>query len=445
MEYFLKSILSLKSMIKNILWLVLMSFSLLINGQVVYIEGDVRSIDNKPIEGAHIKVQYKNIVAVSDVKGKFNLKLRTNNKLYLTISHVKYATKYVELTKLSDTIGININLKEKIEQINQVIISGKNKPDTVYVSTVLSVEDFEFFNDKLILLAYGKRLGKDAKLYLTDNNQEIIYEHFIPDKPIELYSDYLGNINLVCKNSIYRVEPSNTKLQLYKIPLEDFYQLIKPCIDTLEGNILFSDILKKFPRFKYYSFNPNKDNNPKLIKEVVHDEMDWQYRFEYYNLTNAEKQFAKRLAKQIQGYDEHDVAAAMTGFTNDFFYDPIYAPLFILNDTINIFDHYKNKIFKFINDSQLVGAVDISYHKGKKNKWKKQLIIDEENGSIFALFLKNGYYLLKKIDKQKGKTLTSKKIFYKYAEKIKIKNGYVYYTYKPNESLHKKFLYKEKL
>jgi hypothetical protein len=36
-------------------------------------------------------------------------------------------------------------------------------------------------------------------------------------------------------------------------------------------------------------------------------------------------------------------------------------------------------------------------------------------------------------------------LYYKYPEKLKVKNGYAYYIYRPFESLQNKYLYREKL
>jgi hypothetical protein len=212
----------------------------------------------------------------------------------------------------------------------------------------------------------------------------------------------------------------------------------------LESSILFSDFLTQFPRFKYYAFNP-EDTSIAVIKEVIHKDMDWKYNFEYEFLCNADKQFAKRMAKRIKGYDRYDVAASMTGFSNGFLYETVYAPLFVINDTINIFDHSESKIWKFIEDTIDVGEVSFNYHKPKKKStWKRRLIMDEVNGKIYAVFLKNGYYYLKEIALNSGRIVAERKLTYQYVSKLKMKDGYIFYTYKPKQTLQKKFLYKER-
>ncbi len=397
------------------------------------------------IENVHIKLLQKNIITKSDEKGNYHISFYKTKLVTLVFSHTSYEVDYEPINTLKDTLILAIKLKRKIIELPEFTSNDKNAPVPVFRSAKISIEDYEFYQDKFLFLVYGKRLDKDSEIYLVDEKENILSKHFVPGEPVELYTDYLGHINLICKTAIYRVEVQKDKIAIYELPMDDFNKLIKPVVDTLKGSIIFSDFLKQFPKFKYYVFNP-VDTSVSIIKEVIHKDMDWQYGFEYYNLNNADKQFAKRMVKRLKGYDKFDVAAAMTGFTNSFLYEPVYAPLFVINDTIHIFDHYENKIWKFIKDTIEVDSVAINYHHpAKKSEWKNQLIMDEINGKIYGLFLRNGYYYLKEINNITGEIVAEKKLFYQYVSKLKIKDGFVYYTYKPAQTLQKKFLYKEKV
>lgn len=395
------------------------------------------------IENVHVKVNQRNIVTKSNTKGIYKIILQKRKRITLVFSHISYHLDYEPVDTKKDTVILNVRLKKKIASLPEFNVGEEGKPIAVFRSTKINIADYEFYEDKFLFLVYGKRLNKDSEIYLVDEKETIISKHFVPSEPVELYTDYLGNVNLICKRAIYRVGVQNDKVSIYELPMEEFNQLIKPIVDTLEGSIIFSDFLRQFPRFKYYAFNP-EDTSISVIKEVIHKDMDWKYNFEYHFLSNAEKQFAKRMAKRLKGYDKFDVAASMTGFSNDFLYETVYAPLFVINDTINIFDHYENKIWKFVEDTVAAGDVPFNYHKPKKkSSWKRQLIMDEVNGKIYAVFLINGYYYLKEINSSTGKVIEEKKLTFQYVSKLKIKNGYIYYTYKPRQTLQKKFLYKE--
>lgn len=431
-------------MIKNILLFISFMFcvSIMSAQDYSYVIGKVADFKSKElIENVHIKVHQRNIIVKTNQTGEFKIRFPKKKRNILVFSHTSYQTHYHPINSEKDTIHLVIDLKEKIEVLPEFVYS--EKPQVVFKSGKISIADYEFYEDRFLFLAYGKRLNKDSELYLVDKNENIVSKHFVPGEPVELYCDYMGNVNLICKNAIYRVGVNKDKISIYELPLDDFNQLIKPIVDTLDGTILFSDFLEQFPRFRYYAFNP-EDTSVTVIKELVNKDMDWRYNFEYEFLSNADKQFAKRMAKRIKGYDEYDVAAHMTGFANSFLYEEVYAPMFVINDTINIFDHDESLIWKFIDDTVQIDSVPFSYHKPKrKNEWKRELIMDEVTGEIYGVFLKNGYYYLKKINSATGEVVSEKKLFYQYAEKLKVKDGFVYYTYKPSRSLTKKFLYKE--
>ncbi len=402
---------------------------------------DAKSKQN--IESVHVKVNQRNIVVKSDQNGNYLIRFDKKKRAILVFSHTSYEINYQPVTSSNDTIYLSVKLKEKIAVLPEFNFDENTDPIPVFKSVKISIADYEFYEDKYLFLAYGKRLNKDSEIYLVDQNEAILSKHFIPGEPVELYTDYMGNVNLICKKAIYRIGVQDDKVSIYELPLDNFNQLIKPIVDTLEGSIYFSDFLYQFPRFKYYSFSL-EDTTVSVIKEIVHTDMDWRYSFEYHFLSNADKQFAKRMAKRLKGFDKYDVAAHMTGFSNSFLYEEVYAPMFVINDTINIFDHSEATIWKFVEDTIQVDSIAFTYHEPKKkSEWKRQLIMDEVNGKVYGVFLRNGYYYLKEINSSNGKVANEKKLHYQYVEQLKIKDDFVFYIYKEKGSLTKKFLYKE--
>ena len=69
--------------------------------------------------------------------------------------------------------------------------------------------------------------------------------------------------------------------------------------------------------------------------------------------------------------------------------------------------------------------------------------MDIDNGKVYALFRKNGYYNLKRINLSTGSIESSFKLNFPYVDNIKVKDDYVYYIYRPFESLQQRFIYRE--
>ncbi len=154
---------------------------------------------------------------------------------------------------------------------------------------------------------------------------------------------------------------------------------------------------------------------------------------------------ARRLADYYKT-DVHIVAALMSGFTQSMFYEPLYAPLFIINDTICIFNHHNDYLYHYGKDNNLLDSVKINYHHPKNwREWKKKLFVDEAQNKVYAFFSKDEHHYIKQIDFRTGQAVLTYKLKNHSAEKLKIKDGYVYYVYRPFGSMQERYLYREKI
>lgn len=340
-------------------------------------------------------------------------------------------------------VSIEISVfAQKTYDLGTVTVTSKKVADTVFGSTKFSVADFEFYKeDKLVLLTFEKSLEK-AKVMLVDKSQKVLSTFVLPDEANRLYKDYLGKINVICNNHIYQVTIQNNVILLGELPSDEYIAHIMPCIDTVQKNIYFSNYQRDYPEFTYYAYN-SADSSYAALKTVTDQEQLKGYNMEYYFLKPKDRLYARKLANYY-GVDFHRVAATMSGLTSSVYYSPLYAPLFVLKDTICVFDHYSNAILKYDKEHQLLDSIVIDYHHPKSwREWKHKIIIDKETNSAYALYQKNGFYYLKQINLYSGKIIASYKLTNQYVDQIKVKNGYVYYVYRPFESLQEQFIYKE--
>lgn len=166
------------------------------------------------------------------------------------------------------------------------------------------------------------------------------------------------------------------------------------------------------------------------------------YRAEYKYAPQKQKLWAFR--QELRTGIDKEIWIGASNFTQSLYYEPLYAPLFINNDTVLIFDHYSDYLIKLDLDFNKLDSIPINYHKSKQKKyWEQPLLKDKEEKKLYGLFLRDGYYYLRPINLNDGSTLISFKLRYKYVENVKVENGYVYYIYRPFESSQKKFLYRE--
>lgn len=415
--------------------------------QTITITGKVKdSNTNKPLSYVAVLIQNSNYGTNTLKDGSFNISIPTKKHISVLFKLLGYASRVKEydLNEGQDSLFVSVNLSQSYSSLDTFTVYAKLKPDTLVGSPKYSIYDFDFYEDKYILLTAEKTLEK-AELKLADVNGKIITSYTVPKEggeAKEFYHDYMGYTNLVCKNYIYRINMYHDRFVLIPLAIEDVNAFIKPIIDTINGKIIFSDYWKDYPMFNYFSFN-EADSIKAQLHTVEDKEMMHAYNFEYYSLMPKEKLAARRLAMEYKT-DKHIVASLMSGFTKSMFYEPLYAPLYVIKDTISVFDHYKNHLFHLDKNGHKIDSIPINYNHPKNWKeWKNKMLKDDINNLVYAVYDKNGHKYIKQISTQTGKDLGKYSLQFHSADKIKIHDGYVYYIYRPYESTQEKFFYRE--
>ena len=73
------------------------------------------------------------------------------------------------------------------------------------------------------------------------------------------------------------------------------------------------------------------------------------------------------------------------------------------------------------------------------------MLKDDVENEIYAVYDKNGHKYIKLIDHHNGKDKGKYKLIFHSADKVKVRDGYIYYVYRPFESVREKFLYRERI
>lgn len=412
------------------------------------IYGEIVNSQDKPVQGALIQILNSNYNTLSDAKGAFKITLPHKQHVSILVKHTSYVSKVKELdvndTAESAVINFRLTFKEII--LDSVAVKPKLKPDTIAYSGKYSIYDFDFYEDKYILLTAANKLDK-AEIKLADNNGKILSTTKIPEGSglaKELFHDYMGYTNIICENAIYRVIVYNNAFIIFSLNAKDFNSFVKPIIDTINNKLIFSDYWKEYPAFNYYSYDEKEKSKDKIISITNADLMSI-YNMEYYYMKPRQRLEAREVA-DAYNVDKTVAAAVMSGFTKSLFYDPLYAPLFILKDTICVFDHYKDALYHFDKQGKKLDSISISYNHPKNwREWKHLMLKDDFENSIYAVYANNGHKYIKYIDHRDGKVKGKYKLIFHSADKVKVRDGYIYYVYRPFESTQEKFLYRERI
>ena len=399
-----------------------------------------------PLQHVSVQVQNSTYQATTDRQGHYRLVIPSKKHVSLVYKLLSYSNrvKEIDLPELSDSVNVSVSLKALPAALPTVAVFAKPRPDTILGSPAYSIYDFDFFEDKFILLTATKSL-REAVLKLSDLRGTILTSFAVPKEggqAKEFYRDYMGYTNLVCEHYIYRINMYHERFVLIPLAIEDVNAFIRPVLDTINGKIIYTDYWKDYPMFNYFAFNEKDSARSKLIsiedKELMH-----AYNFEYYSLKPNEKLQARRLAMDLN-VDKRIVASLMSGFTKSMFYEPLYAPLYVVKDTISVFDHYKDLLFHIDRQGRKIDSISISYNHPKNWKeWKNVMLKDDVENTIYAVYEKNGHKYIKQISLQNGKEQGRYTLQFHSADRLKIHDGYAYYIYRPFESTQEKFFYRE--
>lgn len=350
----------------------------------------------------------------------------------------------INVPKKSLSFSIAFPLQFDGVSFQKVDINAAYYPTVKFSSHQLNVSDFVVLNrDTLILLTYPKHLNKYSELVWYVNGT-VKNTNKVQGVAVKLQTDYKGRVFLRCKKQDYLVQPRQN-MPLSKVSTRELEKYIEPILDTFRNQALFYTTFSAvYPAYDYYQVDLN-DTTQNALYHIEDKVMMEQYRAEYKWTDVRTKLWAWDMESKT-GIDRKIWVGAQV-FTNSIYWEEPYGNLFLSHDTALVFDFYKGLLFHFkINETQPIDSVKIDFQKkARKTGWEKKMLQDPVTKKIYTLYNDGGYIYLYEINRKTGQKGERFTLFYRYPENIQVYNGFVYYIYRPFESIQKKYLYEEKL
>lgn len=124
--------------------------------------------------------------------------------------------------------------------------------------------------------------------------------------------------------------------------------------------------------------------------------------------------------------------------------NPVYNPLCKIRDSVFIFNHLSDSGYVYNQSGSLQRTFPIDYH--YRSGWENELIVDHSGKNIYAKCVRRGLAYLLQIDSDSGEILNEYKLEnHSFPEKIKIKNGVVYYFHNDSQDFYGQNLFKQQL
>lgn len=406
----------------------------------------------RPLAGAHVFVSEPSIVLVTDVSGSFGFRWDLEGSRTITVSHIGYGTGTIQLVgkELERNTPYIVGLMQGSVPIPEVVIR-RSVPEVVVKSEHLHVGDHEPSSDGLWVLMYerpqlwhsernaGAQLFKHASLLLLDEDLQELATCPLPERVRQLHRDHQGRIIVEGEHSAWLAVFVEGRVKLYAMDREWLHTAVLPWTDSIPGSLLGNTRVATYPAFDHIAYDPRSEEQF-LICSIEDRHTMSLFRSQYKYMSGRDKVIAMDLELETS-VDREVIAGHMTGFHHDPYFHLPYAPLFVVDGTLCVFDHATDRIRRFGMDRRHMGDIPIAYHKDRG--WGSRLLQDAAHGTIYALFKRGPDIRLCAIDPDSGKQGEPRALTHPYPEAIKVFDGYAYYVYRPYGSTQHNTLYRE--
>ena len=414
--------------------------NIILSGQVI----DATS--KKPLARAGIVIQGTNDFSLTNDSGFFVLHT-TKTSGILEISFIGYQKSYISYKNNSEK-PILIKLERSVEQLKDVEVSKSKLEHLYFGESKIMVLDYEFWDANTLIALYNYHTKKCSAV-LLNKSDKLVDEISLPSNFEYFYYSCIKRTFAVTTDGVYEISFQNGNLKVDTFNQKYFETTVLSYAGFIDGffYIQLFDALKFSTKYfledtKIKKIYPNpflvvNDNNE--ISKYKHD------------LSRKDTARKRDLALyKSLGIDLSDLY--YTKETPGEFivvnemkqkHKDVYAPLFVTDSLVMIFDYVDSLIRKFSFDTEKKSTTNISYMLDKT--WNRKVLYDRVQKKFYGVFFDNHFHSVKEINIETGNASFAKKISYPEVRNIKIRNGEIYYLHAPFEPTGNVFLFKEKI
>lgn len=410
------------------------------------------SVSSIPLEGVHVSGGVAGD-AYTDPRGEFTLPWKGDPSLELEFSFTGYSRKreLIQRSQVHTGEKIVLYLTSISEELPSVVI--RPGPQVVYQREDLHVGAYHMNADGLWILVHerpglwhstaevGQQVFKGARIHLLDTLFQERCKIELPGEVLALYHDHAKRPVIEGRRGAWSVELDEGDIVLNPMDRERLHASVLPWTDSIPGFLLGTNISAFYPAFDHYAYDPIKDK-AEVICSIEDKHLVELYRSQYKYMSGADKVVAMNLEHDL-GIDKEIIAGYMTSFHTDQYFKVPYAPLFVVKDTLCVFDRYSGFIRRFSYALEEISAAPFNGYLDHE-RWSS-LIQDVSDDTVYAIFERGMRTWLRSVDPVSGEFGPALELTHPFPEEIQVNNGYVYYVYRPFGSLQRRTLYREVL
>lgn len=344
------------------------------------------------------------------------------------------------------------------QNIEEVTIQAEKEKRMIFEDPKYYIVDFEVRDTSALLLM--KNFGT---YYLYELDEDMNFRHKLELKfnANSLYTDCFQNTYVVSVDSVYFVYTDVFGLFLteeYK--KAGFMKSMQKCVGVTSEKIVFEKNWLHDSLGEVFYTVDRESGDRKVVYAMSDSELSRQMRkkaarlnkigaLDKYHLIIGKGEQGVRKSLELLKEDadslrkeREDFSAATFGYFG--VRKMKYNSLFTLNDTIYVFNHYDCRLDVLNQAGEIVRTVPITYH--LKKYWDDEIHLDRVKEEFYAVYMLNGVqHLLRLGITEDSQNSISKITKHAYPEKVVIRNGFAYYTYKPNVDANLNKLYMQRL
>ncbi len=405
---------------------------------------------DEPLVGANIQQLGSDRRTRSDERGRFRLECATITEVTLRATFAGYQPIERKVGTAAISAPIMIRLQPTTLPTVEVTVP---EPEVVFQPKDLHVGTYHVNRDGLWVLVYGQqqlwhrqeaageRVWKEARLYLLDTLYQEMDRRALPTPVRGMHRDHLQRTLVEGMEEAWLAWYEEEGIQFGRVDRSTLYKAVLPWTDTVPGFLLGSNHDKTYPAFDHIAHSLIADTD-RVYCSVVDEHVMALFRSQYKYMSGPNKVLAMDLAMET-GIDKEIIAGYLTGFPDDLYFHAPYAPMFVVHDTVCVFDHYKARIHRFTKDLVPLASVPIVHH--TQRDWDGLLLQDGATDQVLVVFARNARTWIRTVDPSTGALGTSTPLTFPYPEELQVFDGWIYYVYRPYGSLQKRTLYRERI
>lgn len=407
----------------------------------IVVMGKVVNERGTPIKDASVKLGSTD--ARTNPNGVFILK-NTMFPAQLTVTHRLYSD-YLDMVVLpereKDTLRVFVLMTGKETQLDEVTVSAE-QVFWVYPRKQANVLDFILQPDNSMLICCS-----DENNYFVrglNPQGEKTAESPVRRHPRKLFRDCMETTHLIYSDSMYETVILSNSIGIFQPkPTLGLFSLLESCVYKDRETLVKFNYSKQDQCIEYFAINTLTQKSELLY--IGEDRKRNRQLREY----ARENSSAEDELFNTTTTEDDQLKKARARWNNQRFYDliltqPVYIPLFELNDSLIIFDHLNDSAIVFTKTGHRIRSFPIYYHYFKG--WKNELVANLEKTKIYARYESDGLTTLREINPVNGKTEQSIRLEkHVFPEHLQIQGDFIYYIYKDylDQSMH--YIFKQHL